>query len=132
MEDQKEYRIQTKTGGYLIPQQKGKPAPANAGRKPNPFKKHIHDLADVNSELIVKGHILDKDGNPTGETAMVSVTLPGALAVVVNAYKLACKGDANARRWLTDVGYGKTFSFDSEPDESGSSGFVLVLPPNNR
>lgn len=118
--------IPGRRGGTLHPQQSGQPAPPNAGRKPNPFKHHIQELAESDNEIVLKGRILDADGNPTGQLVKVAVSLPGALGIVAKAYKMAAKGDANARRWLTETGWGKNFTVgdDETPLITGFSFIV--------
>lgn len=124
--------VQGKNGGTLNPIQTGDPAPPGAGRKPNPFKHHIQELADNDTEIILKGRLLTDDGTRTEKFVRVSVSLPGALGIVLKAYKLALKGDAQARKWLTETGYGKNFTVGSDPDNPIEGGFVIMLPSNDR
>lgn len=124
--------IPGRNGGTLTPQQPGMPGKPGAGRKPNPFRQHIQELADGETEFVVKGRLLGKDGSPTGEIVEVAVSFPGALAIVGKAYKLAAKGDPNARKWLTETGWGKSLVIGEDPDAPVDGGFVLVLPSNGR
>ena len=124
-------------GGVLYPQQKGDPALPGAGRKPNPFRKLIQDWSEDDQSIIVKGKLLDADGHATGEVVDVSVKMPGTLAVVLKAYKLAAKGDSQARKWLSETGFGKTINLEGlgggdADNPLGGGGFVLVLPNNGR
>ncbi len=119
-------------GGVLYPQEAGKPAPDGAGRKKNPFRHHIQELAESEQVIILKGRILDVDGNPTGKLVPVAVSLPGAAGVVMKAYKQAAKGDAQARKWITETGWDKTLKLGNDPDNPLGEGFVLVLPSNQR
>lgn len=119
-------------GGILHPLSKGDPAPPGAGRRPNPFREAIRDLAEGERSIVLKGRILDADGNPTGDPVRVAVSLPGAAGIVAKAYKQAGKGDAQARKWLTETGWDKTVKLGNDPDSPLGGGFVLVLPPNER
>ena len=123
--------IPGRNGGRLRPQQPGQPAPAGAGRKPNPFKQYIQDLAGEDLTVILKGRLLGADGNPTGDLVEVAVELPGAMAVVMKAYNQAKKGDANARKWLTETGWGKTLNL-GDADNPLGGGFAIILPSNDR
>ncbi len=124
--------IAGKNGGVLHPQEAGRPAPPGAGRKPNPFREAIRDLAEVERTIVLKGRLLDADGNPTGKLVPVAVSLPGAAGVVMKAYKQAGKGDAQARKWLTETGWDKTVKLGQDEDSPLGGGFVLVLPENKR
>lgn len=108
------------------------PAPPGAGRKPNPFRQHIRELAEGDTVITFEGRLIGEDGNPTGKPVKVAVSIPGALAVVQKAYKQARKGDAQARKWLTETGWGKTVNIGEDQDNPLSGGFVLVLPENKR
>lgn len=119
-------------GGQLHTQVAGQPGIPGAGRKPNFFKKHIQDLADGEVEIVVKGDLIGEDGARTGEKVQVAVTLPGALGVVVKAYKLAAKGDAQARKWLTETGWGKSLNIGLDSESPIEGGFAIILPPNER
>lgn len=124
--------IPGKNGGTLHPVQRGDPAPPGAGKKPNPFREAIRDLAESQQTIILKGRILDVNGNPTGDPVRVAVSLPGAAGVVLKAYKQAGKGDAQARKWLTETGWDKTVKLGNDEDSPLGGGFVLVLPENKR
>lgn len=121
-----------KNGGTLFPQQAGQPAPANAGRKKNPFRYHIQELAENDTEILVDGFVIDANGQPVGEKVKVLTKLPGALAVVLKAYRLAAKGDAQARKWLTEAGYDKTVNLANDPDNPLGGAFAVILPSNDR
>lgn len=124
--------IEGRNGGKLYPQERGQPAPAGAGRKANPFKQHIQDLADLDTEIVLSGRIVSEDGTRAETTVRVAVSLPGALGIVAKAYKLAAKGDAQARKWLTETGWGKNVIVGNDPDNPIDGGFVIVLPSNER
>ena len=121
-----------RNGGTIMIMEKGDTPPAGAGRPRNRFKEHIRELSEGVTGLIVKAKLLDADGVPTGEIVTVEVELPGAMAVVVKAFKQAAKGDAQARRWLSETGYGRTINLASDQDSPIGGGFVLVLPDNQR
>ena len=121
-----------RNGGTLKVQQLGDPALPGAGRKPNPFRHHIRELAETEQVVVLKGRLLDANGNPTGKLVKVAVSLPGAQGIVVKAMKAAAKNDAQARRWLTDVGWDKTVKLGNDEDSPLNGGFVLVLPENKR
>lgn len=121
-----------RNGGVLYPQQSGSPALPGAGRKPNPFREFIKQFAEDDTVVVVDGRLIGEDGNPTGEPVKVAVTFPGALAVVLKAFKQAKKGDAQARKWLTETGWGKTINLADDLDNPLGGGFVLVLPENKR
>lgn len=125
-------KIPGRRGGTLHTQEPGQPPPLGAGRKPNPFKHHIQELAESNNEIVLKGRILDANGNPTGDTVKVAVSLPGALGIVAKAYRMAAKGDAQARKWLTETGWGKNVTLGNDPDNPIDAGFVIMLPSNQR
>jgi hypothetical protein len=124
--------IKGKNGGTLIPLQAGDPAPPGAGRKPNPFKHHIQELAETQTEIVLKGRLIGEDGSPTSSVVEVAVSLPGALGIVMKAYKSAAKGDAQARKWLTETGWGKSLNLVGDPDSPLEGGFVIMLPSNER
>jgi hypothetical protein len=121
-----------KNGGMLKVQQLGDPALPGAGRKPNPFRHHIRELAETEQVVVLKGRLLDANGNPTGKLVKVAVSLPGAQGIVIKAMKAAAKNDAQARRWLTETGWGKDVNLANDPDNPLGGGFVLVLPENKR
>lgn len=125
-------KIPGRRGGTLHTQEPGQPAPPGAGRKPNPFRHHIQELAESETDIVLKGRILDADGNPTGQMVKVAVSLPGALGIAIKAYKMATKGDAQARKWLTETGWGKALNIGVDPDNPIDGGFVIILPPNER
>lgn len=136
MENEKDKSIKVsvpgRNGGTLYPFQAGEPAPPAAGRKPNPFRHHIQELAESETEIVLKGRLLDEDGKPYGELVKVSIPLPGALGIVHKAYRLAARGDAQARKWLTETGWGKSLTVGSDPDNPIEGGFVILLPDNKR
>ena len=124
--------IEGRHGGVLYPQQKGMPAHSpNVGRKPNLFREAIRELADKEQVLILKGRRM-VNGEPVGEPTEFAVSLPCAFGVVLKAYKQAAKGDAQARKWLTDVGWDKTVKIGNDEDSPLGGGFVLMLPENKR
>lgn len=125
-------RIIKSNGGILYPQQPGEPGKPGAGRKSNPFRVSIRELAEAEQTIILKGRILDANGNPTGQPVRVAVSLPGAVGVVLKAYKQAAKGDAQARKWLTEVGWDKIVKLGNDEENPLGGGFVLVLPENKR
>ena len=124
--------IPGRNGGTLYPFQSGEPAPPGVGRKANPFRYHIQELAELETEIVLKGRLLDADGKPYGEPVRVSVSLPGALGIVAKAYRMAAKGDAQARKWLTETGWGKSLNIGTDPDNPIEGGFVILLPDNKR
>lgn len=135
MEDKKVIRaraIPGKHGGTLRPVSPGEPSPRGSGRKSNPFRSHIQELSEKEFEVVAKGRLLDEDGNPTGDLVPVSIVLPGALAVVAKAFRQAAKGNASARRWLTETGWGKTLNFAEDADSPLGLGFAVILPDNER
>lgn len=120
-----------RNGGVLHVQEVGDAGLPGAGRKPNPFREAIRELADKEQILILKGRKV-VNGEPTGELVEFAVSLPGAVGVVMKAYKKALKGDAQARKWLTDTGWDKTVKLGNDEDSPLGGGFVLVLPENKR
>lgn len=123
--------VKGRNGGVLYPQQPGERGKPGAGRKPNFFRAHIHELSDAPSEIILDGHLV-LDGVVSKEKVSVSVSLPGALGVVLKAFSLAAAGDAQARNWLTETGWGRHVTHDIELDNPSDTGFVIVLPSNSR
>jgi hypothetical protein len=122
-----------KNGGTLYPQESGKPGHSpNLGRNKNPFRFYIRELAEKKELIVLKGRLIGDDGNPTGKLVKVAVSFSGALAVVTKAYKKAAKGDAQARKWLTETGWDKTVKLGNDEDSPLGGGFVLVLPENKR
>lgn len=124
--------LEGKNGGKIQIREVGDPGIPGAGRKPNLFKKHIHELAEGYTSIVLDGLLVDEDGNTTSQKVRVEVKLPGAMGVVIKAYKKAAKGDAAARRWLTETGWGKTINLGNNEDSPLGGGFVLVLPDNTR
>lgn len=123
--------VEGRNGGKLYPQQAGKPAPPGAGRKPNPFRELIQQYSDEGLSVELKGRLILSDGS-LGDVVDVSVELPGAMAVVLKAYKKAAKGDSAARKWLTETGWGKSLNLGFGDDVPTGGGFVLLLPDNGR
>lgn len=123
-----------RNGGTLNPVSPGEKAPPGAGRKPNPFREHIRTLAEGEFDMEVSGRLI-KDGKPTGQRVKVMVTFPGSLGIVAKAYQQAIEGDAQARKWLSETGWGKAFDFGNIMDDDGgvpAFGFVVALPSNGR
>lgn len=123
-------KLPGKRGGFLLPKRKGDPAHPGAGRPRNPFKSLVQDFADGDVTIRVKGQLVE-DGKITDKVVEVSVSVPGAVAVVMKAYKQAAKGDPYARKWITETGWDKTIKLGVDP-ESGSDGFAIILPSNQR
>lgn len=121
-----------RNGGTLRVQEKGDAGLPGAGRKANPFREAIRELADKEQTIILKGRLIGDDGSLTGKPVRVAVSFPGAVGVVIKAYKKALKGDAQARKWLTETGWDKTVKLGNDEDSPLGGGFVLVLPENKR
>lgn len=115
-----------RNGGTLRVQEKGDAAPPGAGRRENPFRRHIRELAEKEQVLILKGRKM-VDGEPTGELVEFAVSLPGAMGVVMKAYKRALKGDAQARKWLTETGWDKTVKLGNDEDSPLIAGFSFII-----
>lgn len=120
-----------RNGGTLHVREKGDAGLPGAGRNENPFRRHIRELADKEQTIILKGRKM-VNGEPTGELVEFAVSLPGAVGVVMKAYKKALKGDAQARKWLTETGWDKTVKLGNDEDSPLGGGFVLVLPESKR
>jgi len=118
--------VKGKNGGTLYPQQAGEPGHSpNLGRNKNPFRQHIQELAETAQTIILKGRLIGDDGSPTGKLVRVAVLLPGAYGIVVKAMKAAAKNDAQARKWLSETGYGKML--DPESFASMPSNFTFIV-----
>lgn len=125
--------IKGRNGGTLNPQVKGGEGIPGAGRKVNPFKEAIEIQAKGGLELRLKGKLV-VDGIATEKVVEIEILENGVDAVVRKMFrKAARKGDVAAARWLSETGFGKTLVHEAGDDGGGKgSGFVIVLPPNNR
>lgn len=107
-----------RNGGTLHPQEVGKPAPPNAGRKKNAFKEAIQRHGEgAATAIVTDGLIVEKDAAGksvvTNKRVRVQIQLPAIDAVVVKMFKQAAQlGDVAAARWLSETGYGKNIGED--------------------
>lgn len=119
-------------GGTIYPREKGDPALPGAGRRKNPFKEIIQDVAEGGTlKMTVEGFLL-VDGVVTNQKVLVQITLPAADAVVRKMFKKAAKGNVPAAKWLTETGYDKTLKIGEDPDNPLGGGFAVILPDNKR
>lgn len=125
--------VEGRNGGTLLPLMKGDPGVPGAGRKKNPFKQYIQELADNPGPVVMKGELLRADGTGTGETVLVAVQMPNALEVVRKMYdRAARRGDVQAAKWLVETAFGKNIKLGEDEENPLSVGFAVVLPENSR
>ena len=119
--------VKTERGGTLYPQAKGEPAPPGAGRPKNPFREAIRIASEASKPVQLTG-LLVVDGVVTDRKATISIVLPGADAIVEKAMRQARKGDAQARKWLTETGWGKALNLGSDDENPlPLTGFRFVV-----
>lgn len=119
--------VTTVRGGTLYPQEKGQPAPPGAGRPKNPFREAIRIASEASKPVQLTGFLV-VDGVVTERKATISIALPGADAIVEKAMRQARKGDAQARKWLTETGWGKALNIGMDDEIPPQfSGFRFVI-----
>ena len=120
-------RAVSANNGTLYPQAKGEPAPPGAGRPKNPFREAIRTAAEAAKPVQLTG-LLVVDGVVTDQKATISIVLPGADAIVEKAMRQARKGNAQARKWLTETGWGKALNLGSDDENPlPLTGFRFVV-----
>lgn len=126
--------IEGRNGGVLRAMEKGDAPLPNAGKKQNPFKQTIREVAEGGQNaLTLEGYVINEEtGEVTGQKVRVSVLMPSVLAVVYGMFKKASKGNVGAARWLSETAFGKTVNLANDEENPIGGGFAVVLPPNRR
>lgn len=117
-----------RNGGKLYPQKKGEKGHSpNLGRKTNPFKFDIRELAENDAtHVLMEGILADAKGNSTNQKVKVYIEMPRVREIVLSHMRLA-KKDVQSAKWLSETGYGKPIFTDDDGEEMPFVGFKFIV-----
>jgi hypothetical protein len=123
-------QVKGRNGGTLIVREKGDAGLEGAGRKRNPFRAIIREIAESGDDyFLMDGVLCDGKGGRTNQKVKVWVKMPKVKEIVLEQMKRA-KHDVQAAKWLSETAYGRPLLLDDENSELPLVGFKFIVEQN--